>query len=103
MGSSNHKRERGHSPPIAARKSQHGYSGIVKRPGFGQKSRSQSPSRDEPVLRGQAARKGKSSIIVMALARMAFTMERKSLDLVGGAWRTSSDYQCYGRSILYLV
>ena len=81
MGSFNHKRERGHSPVVAARKSQHGYSGIAKKTGFGQKSRSQSPARDEPILRGQAARKGKSSAIAVALAGIAYTMERRSLNL----------------------
>lgn len=33
------------------------------------------------MLRSQAAKKGKSSVIAMALARMAYTMERRDLDL----------------------
>lgn len=79
MGAEDHRTARWPAPPIAARSSPPEYS--MTKSGFCYRSRSQSPAGDELVLRGYAARRAKGSVIATALAGIAHTLERTSLDV----------------------
>lgn len=78
MPALDHRTARGHVPFIAARNDRDAYSQLVL-----YRSRSPSPSRgeNELVLRGQATKKGQSSVIAVSVAGIHHALQRRSLDL----------------------
>lgn len=78
MPALDHRTARGHAPFIAARNDRDAYRQLVLN-----RSRSPPPSRgeDELVLRGQAAKKGQSSVIAVSVAGIHHALQRRGLEL----------------------
>lgn len=78
MPALDHRTTRGHAPFIAARNDRDAYRQLVLN-----RSRSPPPSRgeDELVLRGQAAKKGQSSVIAVSVAGIHYALQRRGLEL----------------------
>lgn len=78
MGALDHKAARGPSQPIDSQSTRDVYSQMMLH-----RSRSPSPCRGENELalfRGQAAKKGKSSVVSLVMARMAYKLESEALN-----------------------
>lgn len=76
-----HRAARYPAPFIAARDDGDVYTWDT-RAAFRPRNRSRSPSGNELVLRRQAARAGRRSVIAMAMDGVAHTLQRRSLDLI---------------------